>query len=379
MRRAPGRYRPPPGVRTVSRMDHDAAWKRLFALPCMVEHLLCGFAGPVGALLDLSTLRALPASWAGPDTEQRHSDAVWRVDYADGSGRSLVVVLELQSSVDRSMAVRVLRYASMACEAAMRRGETDADGEVRVLPVVVYSGRSRWTAPGAELAVGVTADGEVSIPLPHVYLSIDARRRARGWLPPRNLVSTLFELGVVEGPADVAGPMGALLEWLPGSGLPVEDVLSGFGQWLSVTLPRLFPGTGAGAVVEALRREWEGERGGRTMLAERVKEWGGGVAAPGRGKRPDRAAAATGDAQVRSVGGGAVLGVARRCGRPRASRRGRGLAHRVRCGLGPARADGAAARRRVVVHRSVHQPPSSRVVGEVSAHTHWSSVTSRRR
>ena len=198
---------------------------------------------------------------------------VWRADYADGSGRSLVVVLELQSRVDRSMAVRMLRYASMAYEASTRRGETDADGEVRVLPVVVYSGRSRWTAPGAELAVGVTTDGEVSIPPPHVYLSIDARRRARGWLPPRNLVSTLFELGVVEAPSDVAGPMGALLEWLPGSGLPVEDVLSGFGQWLSVTLPRLFPGSGAGAVVEALRRELEGERGGRTMLAERVKEW----------------------------------------------------------------------------------------------------------
>ena len=273
MRRAPSRYRPPPAVRTVPRMDHDATWKRLFALPCMVEHLLRGFASPAAALLDLSTLRALPASWAGPDTEQRHSDMVWRADYADGSGRSLVVVLELQSSVDRSMAVRVLRYASMAYEASMRRGEADADGEVRVLPVVVYSGRSQWTAPGAELAVGVTTDGEVSIPPPHVYLSIDARRRARGRLPPRNLVSTLFELGVVEGPSDVAGPMGALLEWLPGSGLPVEDVLSGFGQWLSVTLPRLFPGSGAGAVVEALRRELEGERGGRTMLAERVKEW----------------------------------------------------------------------------------------------------------
>ena len=273
MRRAPGRYRPSPVVRTVSRMDHDAAWKRLFALPCMVAHLLRGFAGPAAARLDLSTLRALPASWAGPGAEQRHSDVVWRVDYADGSGRSLVVVLELQSGMDRSMAVRVLRYASMAYEASMRRGEMDADGEVRVLPVVVYSGRSRWTAPGAELAVGVTADGEVSIPPPHVYLSIDARRRARGRLPPRNLVSTLFELGMVEAPADVAGPMAALLEWLPGSGLPADEVLEGFGQWLSVTLPRLFPGAGAGAVVEALRREVEGERGGRTMLAERVKEW----------------------------------------------------------------------------------------------------------
>ena len=327
-------------------MDHDATWKRLFALPCMVEHLLRGFASPAAALLDLSTLRAQPASWAGPDTEQRHSDMVWRADYADGSGRSLVVVLELQSRVDRSMAVRMLRYASMAYEASTRRGETDADGEVRVLPVVVYSGRARWTAPGAEHAVGVTADGEVSIPLPHVYLSIDARRRARGWLPPRNLVSTLFELGVVEGPADVAGPMGALLEWLPGSGLPVEDVLTGFGQWLSVTLPRLFPGSGAGAVVEALRRELEGERGGgRTMLAERVKEWEAEWLRQGIERASSRASSRAwqgcGDrrcaSSVRRSGSSS-----RRCSTVwtiPTSRRGRGLAHRVRYGLGPARSE----------------------------------------
>ena len=65
-----------------------------------------------------------------------------------GAGASLVVVLELQSGVDRSMAVRVLRYASMAYEASMRRGETDADGEVRVLPVVVYSGPVAVDGPG---------------------------------------------------------------------------------------------------------------------------------------------------------------------------------------------------------------------------------------
>lgn len=40
-------------------MDHDAAWKRLFGLPILVEHLLRGFAGSVAGLLDFGTLRQL--------------------------------------------------------------------------------------------------------------------------------------------------------------------------------------------------------------------------------------------------------------------------------------------------------------------------------
>ena len=94
----------------------------------MVEHLLRGFAGEVADLLDFSTLRDLSASWAGVDAEQRHGDAVWRADYADRSGRSLVVVLEFQSDVDRAMAVRIVRYADMARETLVRTGKCDADG-----------------------------------------------------------------------------------------------------------------------------------------------------------------------------------------------------------------------------------------------------------
>ena len=48
-------------------MDHDAAWKRLFGLPVLIEHLLKGFARPVAERLDLSTLRQLPANSVDAD------------------------------------------------------------------------------------------------------------------------------------------------------------------------------------------------------------------------------------------------------------------------------------------------------------------------
>ena len=43
-------------------MDYDAAWKRLFGLPVLIESLLTGFASPVAERLYFSTLRQLPAA-----------------------------------------------------------------------------------------------------------------------------------------------------------------------------------------------------------------------------------------------------------------------------------------------------------------------------
>ena len=127
-------------------MDHDAAWKRLFGLPVLIEHLLKGFASSVARRLDFSTLRQLPANSVDADARQRHGDAAWRVDFADGSGRSLVLLLEFQSTVDPSMAARMHGYAEAARERLYRQHKSDADGEARLLPVVLYSGDRPWNA-----------------------------------------------------------------------------------------------------------------------------------------------------------------------------------------------------------------------------------------
>ena len=259
-------------------MDHDAAWKRLFRQPLMVEHLLGGFAPEVAAVLDLATLRDLCASWAAADTEQRHGDAVWRVDYADGSGRSLVVLLEFQSTVDRAMAVRVQRYALMAGETLARTGARDADGEVRVLPVVVHAGSEPWTARGAARAVAVTDGGEVQIPPPHVYLLLDAGRIASEHRPAYNLVSTLFELNGATAAEAVVAPMRALMGWLPERAECAEEVAQGFVEWLATTMSRTFPEHEVSRVVQALRRMMPGgEEAQMTQLEHNLRQWRAGL------------------------------------------------------------------------------------------------------
>ena len=255
-------------------MDHDAAWKRLFGLPILVEHLLRGFAGPVAGLLDFGTLRQLSASWVGVDRRQRHGDAVWRVDYGDGTGRSLVLLLEFQSRVDLDMAPRILRYAAMVQEHLRRQGETDADGRVRLLPVVIHSSRNRWTAPGGADGVELSADGEVPMLL-NPYLLLDARRLTREHLPRHNLVAALFGLDAARTESELAGHMRELSSWLPAAlaSEAADAVLTAVFDWLSTAASRIVPDSDTADLVTALRRELRKPEERMTLLAERMEEW----------------------------------------------------------------------------------------------------------
>ena len=337
-------------------MDQDAAWKRLFGLPIVVRHLLQGFVGEVAKLLDLGSLRKLSASWVGADAEQRHGDAAWRVSYADGSGRSLVLLLEFQSTVDRDMARRVLRYQGMAFEALLRQDELDPDGELRLLSVVVYSGTARWTAPGAALGMTVSHDGEILCPRP--YLLLDTARAAQHDLWADNIVAAAFRLDNAASADHALELAWSLAEWLS-TGLEATDRDTGLEaliEWLSILQPREADGRTQGSLA-GLRDLMLNREAGMTRLAERAREWQAewfrkgaeqgieqgverGVAPRGR-RRADPAAAA-GVAQVRRrrrPTAGLAAGGHRRHGTPRDRR---GVDHRQR----DVRGTGGAARRR---------------------------------
>ena len=222
------------------RRSHDAAWKQFFSLSIVVEHLLAGFFPEVAALLDFATLADISGEWVH-DGARRRGDSVWRASYRDGSGRSLVLFLEFQSTVDADMARRVLRNVGMAAERLRRNRALDPDGRLRALCVVIHSGRSRWNAPGAARRIAVDDDGEVLSLVALPYAALDARRMAEEHLPARNLVSTLFELNSASGMADAAPALRNLGVWLGGLGTHVEPVRAAYAEWLATTMPTFSP------------------------------------------------------------------------------------------------------------------------------------------
>ena len=87
-------------------MSYDPACKLLFAHPRMAEDLLRGFvARRWSHALDFGTLELRSATSVSDDLRRREGDLLWRVRFG---GTWLYVQLEFQSTVDPTMAVRLL-------------------------------------------------------------------------------------------------------------------------------------------------------------------------------------------------------------------------------------------------------------------------------
>ena len=73
---------------------------------------------------------------------------MWRVRFRDDRWLYLVLLLEFQSNVDRSMAVRMLTYTGLRHQRLLDEGVLREHGALPpVLPIVIYNGRGSWTAP----------------------------------------------------------------------------------------------------------------------------------------------------------------------------------------------------------------------------------------
>ena len=147
--------------------------------------------------------------------KQRHGDLMWRVprrrDASDDVPANLIVAAEFQSTVDKNMARRMRDYRRMLRESLQRgaRGVTLArkspsvrrDGEdaPAVLPLLVYNGSERWTAPGAVTELPAWSPEAQRILAPFQFHS-QLEERAKGWR--QQLIAEGVEQGIEQGRAE---------------------------------------------------------------------------------------------------------------------------------------------------------------------------------
>ena len=126
-------------------------------------------AGELARRLDFATLERLPASFVNKHLDQRHTDMLWRIGFTGGGWVYILILLEFQSTVDRRMALQVLDYTSTIWM-RLDREDLGPDGEYPlVLPIVIYNGKSRWTA--------ATDVGDLVGPVPEELLRYRSRLR----------------------------------------------------------------------------------------------------------------------------------------------------------------------------------------------------------
>lgn len=247
---------------------NDPGYKHLFSRPRMIRDLLSGFAARGWSeTLDFTSLNALPASYVTKNLQQRHSDLVWRVRFHDERWLYVVVLLEFQSTVDQRMAVRMLTYTGLLYERLIADGALqDHDKLPPVLPIVIYNGARRWTAPTGldELIAAGPTDTLAGYQPSLRYFLLDHGRLQSTGLPPDNLVSALIALEASTSPAEAAAATDRLIDLLARH--DDRALTEAFSAWIDALL---VPGNQRETTPDPLTRLKEV----RTMLAERVQEW----------------------------------------------------------------------------------------------------------
>ena len=218
----------------------DAAYKHLFSRPRIVRDLLRGFAArDWSGALDFTSLTPLPASYVSRDLQQRHGDLLWRIRFGGERWLYLLLLLEFQSGVDRAMAVRMLTYSGLLYQRLVAEGVLRKRGALPpVLPLVIYNGRSPWTAP-ADVAALIAAGGAaLSRYQPsQQYFLLDEGRVDGGALPPGNLVSALIALETNRDRSRLPALLDTLIGLLRAQ--DDEELTDAFSAWAE---PRDVPG-----------------------------------------------------------------------------------------------------------------------------------------
>ena len=129
---------------------HDAVFKHLLSHRATAKDFLdIHLPGPLRALCNLNTLQLESGSFIDDELRASHSDILYSLQTQAGEGY-IYLLIEHQSSADRHMAFRLMRYAIAAMQRHLDKGHTQLP---LVIPLLFYHGRvSPWPYPMCWLA-----------------------------------------------------------------------------------------------------------------------------------------------------------------------------------------------------------------------------------
>jgi len=134
-------------LRTMASISpHNAFFRATFGQPRIAASLLRAVLSPdLAARIDFGALEARPEHFVDPKLSDRETDLLFRAPI-DGNDAFVYLLFEHQSSVERMMAWRVLQYMVRIWD-RWRRDHPRAACLPLIVPVVIYHGRRRWSAP----------------------------------------------------------------------------------------------------------------------------------------------------------------------------------------------------------------------------------------
>ena len=177
-------------------INHDSGRKDIFGHKQVVVDFLRGYVHqPWVQSVDFASLERVNSSYVHEADQQRIGDVVWRFRLKDGGGWVYTyLLLELQSKIERHMALRMMVYVGLLYQDLIKQKQFGPDGLLTaIFPAVIYNGKRPWNAPLklSELITPVPEPMRAFIPNMSYYLLDEGRVQP---LAPDNILSTIIEM-----------------------------------------------------------------------------------------------------------------------------------------------------------------------------------------
>ena len=239
---------------------HDLAYRGLLSVKAVFLDFLRSFV-PADWVRDLDedSFTQVESTLVLQDLRKREPDVVWRGRLrTDGREIVVVVLVEVQSTVETRMALRLLGYMTAIWQKEAEKRATGSQGPnattgklPAIVPIVIYNGKRPWTAArrfrelieGAERFSGRLVDFE--------YWLIDVRRlREEELLGLSGAMAAVFWLDGTREEAEVARRLRRLVRLL--SRVP-EDQVGPLLDWVSAVLASRLPAEEGPALLGRLK------------------------------------------------------------------------------------------------------------------------------
>ncbi len=216
------------------RLKHDEAYKLIFSNKDYMAGLLAGFVNSAWARrVDLDSLVLIHNERVDDHLVRLVDDLVWQVKLKGSDNwLKILVLVELQSSVDHYMALRVARYGVAAYE--KQRQDRGKGKPKKMLPagaVVLHTGSGRWTAKQQLTDLVEPVPEEFRHLLVTVAYEVVEQRQPpeSGRVGPTNPAEAVLRLGRAESGKEIVQAGRAALRALEGRG-DLQDLYVAFVQ-----------------------------------------------------------------------------------------------------------------------------------------------------
>ncbi len=233
----------------------------------MVAALLREFvAEPWLADFDLDGITRENAKLHADSGERRDGDTAWCIPRRSGGETYLLLLLEFQSAILPRMALRVLVYTGLLWQHLEREKRLLPGGLLPpVLPIVLYRGKSSWSAPlSLRPLIGLPEGSPLWEWQPDLrYYIIDERRFREDDLAQRDgLLPLVFRVETAADPEQLVVVQAAARAWFAANPVP-ETLRLLFTELFRAAMAPLAPG------MQVPNDLWESAH----VLAEDVEAW----------------------------------------------------------------------------------------------------------